>query len=146
MTVTRYPPPLRTRRRPLRFLLITVACVIGAIGVDLVAPSVSRLFGGPRFVDRLTVVNPTAYDVAIDTRSNEGEGWMAVGTAHRQRTTSFEEVVDQGPVWVFRFRAQGEESRGLEITRAELVASGWRFDIPMSVADDFLAKGSAPPP
>ena len=101
--------------------LATVTCLIGA----------NRLLAGPRFVNRITVVNPTPYAIGVDFTGADRHAWLQVGAAERRTTTVVEEVLDQGSTWIVRF-ADGEGGE-LRFTREELVRAGWRVEIPTAL-------------
>ena len=112
--------------------LATVTCLIG----------VNRLLSGPAFVSRITVVNPTPYTVDIDVTGAGRDGWLQLGETGQRSTTVFEEVLDQGSIWIVRL-ADGEGGE-LRFTRDELARAGWRVEIPMTV-DDRLRPTWGPP-
>jgi hypothetical protein len=127
--------------RRINLVGVVLAIVLAAAAVPLMG-----LLEGPSFVDRLSVENPTRYDIGIDVTDADRDGWMAIGTARRATSSTFEEIIDQGDVWIFRFRAQGEDGGELRVTRQELEGDGWKLTIPESVGDDLQAKGAAFPP
>ncbi len=83
-----------------------VATVVAGIAVLIV---VARFLEPPSVVAQITVDNSTRYDVAIDVSGGDSPGSMAVGSARRTATTTFQEVVDQGDAWTFHFSAQGKD-------------------------------------
>ena len=89
--------------------LATFTCLVG----------VNRLLAGPSFVDRVTMVNPTAYTVDVEVTGADRHGWLQLGEADKRATTVFEVVLDQGSTWVVRL-ANGEGGE-LRFTRDELV-------------------------
>jgi hypothetical protein len=101
--------------------LATFTCLVG----------VNRLLAGPSFVDRVTMVNPTAYTVDVEVTGADRHGWLQLGEADKRATTVFEVVLDQGSTWVVRL-ANGEGGE-LRFTRDELVRAGWRVDIPAAM-------------
>lgn len=135
------PNPPATRRVSVVFRLLAVA-LLGA--ATLVATS--SLFETPRFIDRLTLDNPTRFDLDVDVRGDGDDGWMAVWTATRLGQTNAEQVFDVGDDWIFRFRAQGATTPEHRVTRQELQADGWRLEIPAGVANSLESQGAAPPP
>lgn len=141
-TTTQRPSPgAPARYRQLRpwHLLVTIISV-GSLVL------VSRLMEPPTFIDRITVQNPTRYDITIYVTEGDRDGWMAVGTARREDTEVFEEIFDQGEVWIFRFTAQGKEGGELRVTKSQLEQSKWRIEIPRSVGDELQDKGAPFPP
>ncbi|HVM03768.1 MAG TPA: hypothetical protein VM242_01225 [Acidimicrobiales bacterium] len=118
--------------------------VAGLVVVMLVA--VPRFLDAPHLVDRLTVENPTGYDISIDATDHRRQGWVRLGTAHRGTTSTFEEIVDQGDVWIFRFSAQGEDGGELQAPRQQLERDGWRVRVPTEVGEQLKVAGAPLPP
>ena len=92
-------------------------------------------------VDRLTVENPTGYDISIDATDHRRRGWVGLGTAHRGTTSTFEEILDQDEVWIFRFSAQGEDGGELQVSRRQLERDGWRMRVPAEVGEQLEVDG-----
>lgn len=76
----------------------------------------------------------------------ERDGWQLFGQAARGTSTTKELVADQGPIWVFRFHYAGRRAGELVIQRDELQRSGWRIEVPPSVAERLRHMGLEPPP
>jgi hypothetical protein len=121
-----------------------VAAAVLAVAVVLVV--VMSLTAGPKFVSRLTIVNPTAYDLQVDATDGWRHGWTAVGTAGRGGTDSFQDVVDQGDTWIMRFSYGGNTAGELRFTRPELAGLQWRVTVPASFGETLRAAGTTPPP
>lgn len=102
--------------------------------------------GGPSTVPRLTFENPTAYAIDIEVSPGTGTGWISAGSVRQRSTADVTEVTDQGDVWQFRFRSQGETGGELRLTRSELEASGWRIVIPAEVGGTLAQTGAPPTP
>lgn len=133
-----FNPPLHRRIRlwhPIAAAAVIVAIVFGA-----------PLLEQPTFIDRITVDNPTRFDITIYVTEDDRDGWMAVGTARREERSTFEEIYDQGPVWIFRFSAQGEIGGQLRLTRHQLEHDRWRLVIPERISEELQAKGAPFPP
>ena len=131
----------RTRSRPSRadrparpfgrFVRSDAVAIVIAIAAVLVVGIV--LLAGPARVDRLTVANPTDYDLSIRLAPSTDGAWLPFAVMGASSTRQFRDVVDQGDTWVFHFRAQGRDAGDLTISRADLKASGWQVTIPDSV-------------
>ena len=117
-------PPTRQRR-------YVLPLVIGAVVVTVASFVLTRAFEPTHYVDRLTIANPTAFNVDIDLA--DGDGTVGLGTVAAQRTEAFHEVVDQGPTWVLRFSSAGVAAGELQLTRGALERSGWRVRVPVDV-------------
>ncbi len=124
--------PVATRPRPAPpqdkgdLATILVAAATAALALLVVVPA-TRL---PSFVDRLTVVNPHAWSVEVDTTGPGDEGVVGLATVGRERAQTVEEVMDQGREWIFRFSYGGADGGELVASRAELERSGWRITVP----------------
>lgn len=141
-TATRPQPPAAPAafRRP---RLSHVAAGVLGVAVLLVG---GRLMKEPNFIERIEVHNPTRYDITIDVASSEDDGWMAVGTARRLGSSTFEEIYDQGDAWIFRFTAQGEGGGELRLSKSRLERDEWRIEIPRLVEDKLQEEGAPFPP
>ena len=89
--------------------------------------------GPPARVDRITIVNPTGYDLDVDVAGPERDGWIPAAIVEAGSERVAEEVIDQGEVWVFRFLHWGDPAGELSVTRAELEGDGWQVEVPEEV-------------
>lgn len=117
-----------------------------AAGLLVAMVPFGRLLEAPPVIDRISFENPTRYHISIEVSDGEGSGWMPVGTAERETTSTFEGVLDHGEVWLFRFSAQGEDGGELRVTREELERDQWLVPIPDRVAQELQDKGAPYPP
>jgi len=132
------PPPQQLRSRWVWGLLV-VALVVVVAGA--IAP---RVFVDKSTVARITFENPTVYAINLQVTGARRDGWLPLGRAERGTTTQFDDVIDQGAVWIVRFESQGRDGGELRLTRDSLIRSGWKVVIPPSVGAA-LAAGGAPP-
>lgn len=127
-----------------------VATSIGAVAALVLLGAtlgpLSVLVESPSFIPRITFVNPSEYDLAIDATGAEREGWVSVGTARRESRTTHEDTIDHGDVWIFRFAGQGEDAGEVRITRRDLESADWTVHIPERIAEELRAKGAPPTP
>jgi hypothetical protein len=100
--------------------------------------------GPPSTVDRIAIVNPTAYDLDVDVAGPERDGWLPVAIAEARSERVAEEVIDQGQVWMFRFLHWGDPVGELSLTRAELEETGWRVEVPGEVEERLRQLGRPP--
>lgn len=98
----------------------------------------------PPTVDRITIVNPTGYDLDVDVAGPERGSWLPVAIAEARTERVAEEVIDQGEEWVFRFLHWGDPVGELSITRAELVGDGWQVEVPGEVEARLRQLGRPP--
>src|SRR5436305_4243754 len=117
-TATR-PLPSLDRLRPRRVLVAGLAVVAVAVLAIAVAP----WFRTESPVARLTIDNPTVYQVNVEV-SGDGGGWLDLGAVDRQGSKTVEEVTDQGARWVFRFSYGGVDAGEVPVARTDLAAAG----------------------
>ncbi len=127
---------------PIRGVATTGLAVAGVVVVVLFA--VPRL-DSPHLVDRLVVENLTGYDISIDVTDHRRRGWVALGTAQRSTTSTFEEIVDQGEEWIFRFSAQGKDGGEVQLSRQHLERDRWRMRLPAEVGERLEVDGAPLP-
>lgn len=117
-----------------------------ALVLPLLLVGLTGAFDMPARIDRLTVVNPTDYDVIVEVAGAEGGGWLTVSSVERGTTAVVGDVVDQGGTWRFRIRGQGRAGGVVELRRAELASDGWRFTVPPEVGARLERAGAPPSP
>lgn len=100
--------------------------------------------GRPPTVERITVVNPTTYDLDVDVSDQARDGWLPVAIVEARSEAVAQEVLDQGDHWVFRFLHWGDPVGELSLTRAELERSGWRVEVPEHVLERLQQLGRPP--
>ncbi len=120
-----------------------VAAVVVAIVLAVVL--IRSVQSGPHFIARVAVVNPTAYDLDVNINGPDGSLTL-LGVAGRQRTTVFTDVADQGAVWFFHFRAQGQDGGSATYPHQDLQAAGWQVTVPAGLAGRLASEGVQPPP
>ena len=115
-----------------------VAIVIAIVAVMVIG---IVLLSGPARVGHLTVDNPTDYDVSIQLAPSTNGAWLPLAVVGVHSTREFQDVVDQGDTWVFRFRAQGQDAGDLTVTKADLEAAGWHVTVPATVVTQLQQLG-----
>jgi hypothetical protein len=98
------------------------------------------------FIERITIVNGTEYSANVDVTSAGRDGWLGLGVIEATESRSFDEVVDQGRTWVFRFDYAAKHDEEIEITRQELEEANWRIEVPASFGEALRDLGVEPPP
>ena len=132
--------------RPRRLRWLVHSDMVPVVAAAVVAAGVAFAFlRPPATVDNISITNPTGYDIAVQARGTEG-GWIPMSTAHRNRTTTVADVIDQGRVWTFRLTAQGQSAGELHIQRDELEAAGCAIEIPTTTDETLNDAGVNPPP
>ena len=120
--------------------------VAGVVAAALAVVLGPLLLRGPQFVERISVVNPSPYDIHVEVTGQDRDGWLSVTTADHGSTGVGREVADQGPVWIFRFLAQGRDCGELRITRRDLAQASWSFEVPAEAIDRIRDAGAPPTP
>lgn len=120
--------------------------VVIVAAATVIFVGLSRLVAPPTFVDRLTFVNPTEYDLDVEVTDSERKGWLAVGTARKNQATTMEDTIDQGEVWIFRFAAQGQDGGELRMSRSQLERDSWTVQIPAQISATLRAQGAPATP
>ncbi len=140
-TVQARPRPRPSGARRGWSLLALVSAGVLVVAMVALLGSGSRV---PSYVDGVTVVNPHQWDVGVDVTGAERDGWLGMGTVDRTASHGFEQVIDQGEKWVFRFSYAGLDGGELVLARSELEASGWKVAVPEQFAEHMRAAGVGP--
>jgi hypothetical protein len=119
-----------------------VLAVVAVLGLGIV----SRLVPDPATVDRVTIRNDTEFDLDVAASASDHDGWTPIGIALAGSERSFEQVIDHGDEWVFRFHGQGRAGGEVQMTRAQLDANDWVLTVPSSVGDRIRAAGAPASP
>lgn len=115
------------------------------------------LFGATGFLDppatvaRLTITNPTDYDLSVAVGTDDGTPGndadtdvVRLLTVLHGRTASTDHVPDQGDTWRIELRSQGVEADPIVLTRDQLEAADWQVSVPDAVADQLAERGAPP--
>lgn len=95
-------------------------------------------------IDRITVVNPTAYRLEVEASGARDGRTLKLGAVESQGQASFRNVSDQGRLWFFGFLYAGEEVGGLVVGEDRLKDRDWRVVVPMDVEIHLRAVDAAP--
>ena len=138
------PVAIRPRPAPLRrkgdLGTVVIAAVVAALALLVVAPAIRA----PAFVDRVTVVNPHPWRVEVDVTGSQRAGVVGLVSMGRERTQILEDVMDQGPSWVFRFSYGGVDGGALVVSRAALEQARWTITVPEEFAARMREAGMGP--
>jgi hypothetical protein len=86
-------------------------------------------------VDRITVANPTDYDLEVHVTGEDRGGWLPMIIVEARSEDVARGVIDQGDVWIFQFRHLGEVIGESSVRREQLERSGWRLEVPVEVGE-----------
>ncbi|HEV3402359.1 MAG TPA: hypothetical protein VG078_11110 [Acidimicrobiales bacterium] len=118
--------------------------IVVALAIPLMVVFARVMSEEPLFVSELTVTNPLVYKINVEVKAPGREGWSLLGTIPRETTKTLEQIVDQGPQWLFRFSYGGEVGGEIAISRTELRAKDWRVTVPLEVGDRLRQAGVQP--
>jgi hypothetical protein len=102
---------------------------------------VASCSGLPSTVERVTISNPTAYDIDVEVTDRDRDGWLSVAIVEARSEHVAQDVIDQGEVWIFRFLHWGDPVGEFSPTRAELERNGWRVEVPAEVEERLQQLG-----
>lgn len=137
--------PRRPLTRPVMSPSVPAVAAVLVL-LELVLGSLLVILESPSFVPRVTFVNPSEYDLSIDSTNDGRDGWVSLVTARRRSTTVLEETFDQGDVWIFRFAGQGRDAGELQTSRRDLERANWTVQVPERIAEELRARGAPPNP
>jgi hypothetical protein len=120
--------------------------VAGALAAAVLVQLASIAMETPDYVDRVTIVNETAYGVEVDVRPSADAGRLLLGRAVPGARIDKKIVVDNGDRWIFRFVRAGVDGAEVELTRAQLEGAGWSVSVPESAETAFGEAGQQPYP
>jgi hypothetical protein len=122
-------------------ILLALAC---ALALTLVLAVLVPATTTPEHVKGITFSNPHSWPAGVEAGGQNKGGWVGIGAVDATGSRTFEEVLDQGPVWVFRFSYAGIDGGELAVPRAVLERSGWEVTVPDEFADRLRAAGMRP--
>ncbi|MDQ3569191.1 MAG: hypothetical protein M3396_00910 [Actinomycetota bacterium] len=132
-------PRAPLRRRSDILVVLTGALVL--VGVVAVLVPATKTAG---HVASITITNPHRWPAGVEAAAENRQGWVGIGAVDASGTRAFEEVLDQGRVWVFRFSYAGVDGGELVVSRAELEGSQWKVTVPDEFANRLGAAGLGP--
>ena len=137
LSATQIRPPA-LRRSP------QVGAAAAVVVLLLVLLGAGQLVSGPSFVDQVSVVNRTPFDLNVQVGGGHPDDAMLLTVAQPDQTTSVSDVVDQGSTWVFTISRGGVSAGSVRMTRSQLDADHWQVVIPSSFDAPLLANGQQP--
>lgn len=123
MTTTSAPPQQRTKVSPPAAVVVVVFLVLTLVVV-------SALVRGPTRVDRLRIANRSDRPVTIAVRAPDARSVLGLGTVDAGEVIEFNEVIDQGDVWVMELSDGPHRVGEIRRTKARLERDGWSVTIP----------------
>jgi hypothetical protein len=135
------PPQTLTRAPKSRPAVGRIAAyvVLALAGVAIIA-MLSWVVRGPAFVERVTIANPTRYDVNVDVAASDGRR-LDLGYVEAGGSLAVRGVIDQGDDWTFRFSYGRTAAGTVRVDRARLERGDWTVEIPPRVEQRLDATG-----
>jgi hypothetical protein len=131
-------PQLLERRRPSHREWVRLA--LAAVAALVVVGALAAAFRAPAFVERVTVVNESPFDLRVTVRGDD-EGVLGLGTVPRERSIAYRSVLDQGDTWSFAFDAGGVSGGTVDVPRGSLERDGWTITVPAAVTQRLERAG-----
>jgi hypothetical protein len=128
-----------------RLGVVAVGLAVVAAAVFVLRTAILPATAVPTFVRRLTLVNPTSYEIQVDVAGSSADGWLDLGEIAPKSARTVEEVIDQGQRWTFRVRRAQVGDAQLVVSRQELRRFGWRMTIPALFIEHLGAQGPLVP-
>lgn len=138
--------PVLTQPGPhrVRATRIFAGLAVSALGALALLGLVRVVIREPSFVGRITVANPTVYNLEVGVTGGDRKGVLGLGTVERESKATFASVIDQGDEWIFRFAYGGQGGGELVLSRADLERNRWQVTVPDEVGRRL--KGAGVPP
>jgi hypothetical protein len=133
--------PTARRQRPTTRPLAALALAVVALVAFVLTNWSTR---EPGRVARLVIDNPHQTDVDVHVSAAGDRSHLAIGRAKHTQRTTFEEVLDQGQVWVVRFSSAWVSGGEVVVRRTALDLEDWTVRVPDSVAEQLRAAGLGP--
>ena len=121
------PPRSSPSRSPRPKVIITaVAAAVVAVGLLLAA---QQLLPSTSSVRQITVTNPTPFHLEIDVTGVGKAHSVTLGAIGREQDKTFDDVIDQGDQWIFRFSSGTTDAGEMRIPRSELEQNHWKLKV-----------------
>lgn len=138
--------PARPQEAPTRLGRIVAAVVVGGLVALLLIFAGTQALEGPGVIERVTVDNPTPYQVEVAVAGSEGGSLLTLGPVSSGESHAFASVVDQGDRWVVHVTSARSDGGEFVLRRSDLERSKWVITIPNEVASRLAANGASPRP
>jgi hypothetical protein len=120
------------------------AVVVGGLVALVLIFAGAQALGGPGVIERVTINNPTPYQVEIAVAGGEGGSRLTLGPVSSGESHAFASVVDQGDRWVVHVTSARSDGGEFVVRRADLERTKWVITIPNEVASRLAANGASP--
>ena len=135
--------PAPPQAAPTRLGRNIAAVVVGGIVALVLIFAGSQTLEGPGVIERVTVDNPTPYQVEVAVAGSDGGSRLALGPVAAGERHAFASVVDQGDRWVVHVTSARSDGGQFVLRRADLQRGKWVITIPEEVASRLAANGAS---
>ena len=135
--------PAPPQAAPTRLGRNIAAVVVGGIVALVLIFAGSQALEGPGVIERVTVDNPTPYQVEVAVAGSDGGSRLALGPVAAGERHAFASVVDQGDRWVVHVTSARSDGGQFVLRRADLQRGKWVITIPEEVASRLAANGAS---
>jgi len=135
--------PAPPQAAPTRLGRNIAAVVVGGIVALVLIFAGSQALEGPGVIERVTVDNPTPYQVEVAVAGSEGGSRLALGPVAAGERHAFASVVDQGDRWIVHVTSARSDGGQFVVHRADLQRGKWVITIPEEVAPRLAANGAS---
>lgn len=136
--------PAPPQAAPTRLGRNVAAVVVGGIVALVLILAGTQALEGPGVMERVTVENPTPYQVEVAVAGSESGSLLALGPVSPGERHAFASVVDQGDRWIVHVTSARSDGGEFVVRRADLERSKWVITIPSEVASRLAANGGSP--
>ncbi len=135
--------PAPPQAAPTRLGRNIAAVVVGGIVALVLIFAGSQALEGPGVIERVTVDNPTPYQVEVAVAGSEGGSRLGLGPVAAGERHAFASVVDQGDRWIVHVTSARSDGGQFVLRRADLQRGKWVITIPEEVASRLAANGAS---
>ena len=133
-------PPRSSPYRPPRPKLLVAGVAIAVVALGLLFAA-QQLLPTTSSVRRITVTNPTPFHLEIDATGVGKAHSVTLGAIGREQDKTFDDVIDQGDQWIFRFSSGATAAGEMRIPRSQLEQSDWKLTVSPDVANRLRTAG-----
>jgi hypothetical protein len=132
------PAPLR-RRTAMWWLPLAAAAAL------VLTLSVRSALEQPARVERIEITNPHRWVAAVDVTDARRSQALGLGAVDPSDSRTFQDVIDQGDTWIFRFSYAAVEVEHT-VPRRRLEGDRWKVTVPEEFSKRLEAAGTTPTP
>ncbi|HEV3134674.1 MAG TPA: hypothetical protein VG348_08215 [Acidimicrobiia bacterium] len=135
--------PAPPQEAPTRLGRNVAAVVVGGLVALVLIFAGTQALEGPGVIERVTVDNPTPYQVEIAVAGTAGGSGLVLGPVSSGERHVFASVFDQGDRWVLHVTSARSDAGEFVVRRADLERSNWVITIPNEIASRLAASDAS---